>query len=140
MDSDSITNLPVKSLKAILFRNHVNASYIVEKPDLVEKVQSLIESEREYREREADARRREEEEITRQQQEALEEHEQKMRETREQNPTGSEQQDKESSTESAKPAPKAASKSLERNGLCVICQDEEANIAIVDCGYVFRCF
>jgi hypothetical protein len=24
--------------------------------------------------------------------------------------------------------------SLERNGLCVICQDEEANIAIVDCG------
>ncbi|KAG5341353.1 hypothetical protein C0989_011232 [Termitomyces sp. Mn162] len=26
---------------------------------------------------------------------------------------------------------------LERTGLCVICQDEEANIAIVDCGYVF---
>jgi hypothetical protein len=25
---------------------------------------------------------------------------------------------------------------LERNGLCVVCQDEEANIAIVDCGYV----
>ncbi|KAI1786707.1 hypothetical protein LXA43DRAFT_897417 [Ganoderma leucocontextum] len=27
---------------------------------------------------------------------------------------------------------------LERTGLCVICQDEEANIAIVDCGYVFE--
>ena len=27
---------------------------------------------------------------------------------------------------------------LERNdGLCSVCQDEEANIAIVDCGYVF---
>ena len=26
---------------------------------------------------------------------------------------------------------------LERNGLCVICQDEEANIAIVDCGWVY---
>ena len=26
---------------------------------------------------------------------------------------------------------------LERSGLCVICQDEEANIAIVDCGYVY---
>jgi hypothetical protein len=25
---------------------------------------------------------------------------------------------------------------LERNGLCVICQDEDANIAIIDCGYV----
>jgi hypothetical protein len=27
---------------------------------------------------------------------------------------------------------------LERTGLCVICQDEEANIAIVDCGYVLK--
>jgi hypothetical protein len=26
---------------------------------------------------------------------------------------------------------------LEQNGLCVVCQDEEANIAIVDCGYAF---
>jgi hypothetical protein len=26
---------------------------------------------------------------------------------------------------------------LERNGFCVVCQDEEANIAIVGCGYVF---
>jgi Zinc finger, C3HC4 type (RING finger) len=25
---------------------------------------------------------------------------------------------------------------IERSGLCVVCQDEEANIAIVDCGYV----
>jgi hypothetical protein len=32
--------------------------------------------------------------------------------------------------------PKVAVSSMERNGLCVICQDEEANIAIVDCGYV----
>ena len=30
--------------------------------------------------------------------------------------------------------------SLERNGLCVICQDEEANIAIVDCGLVMSEF
>lgn len=28
---------------------------------------------------------------------------------------------------------------LERNGLCVICQDEEANIAIVDCGHMAMC-
>ncbi len=32
--------------------------------------------------------------------------------------------------------PKVTVSSMERNGLCVICQDEEANIAIVDCGYV----
>ncbi|KAF8182024.1 hypothetical protein BJ912DRAFT_1124664 [Pholiota molesta] len=28
---------------------------------------------------------------------------------------------------------------LERNGLCVVCQDEEANIAIVDCGHMAMC-
>jgi len=38
-----------------------------------------------------------------------------------------------------RPAPGLTSRpgmaiNLERNGLCVICQDEEANIAIVDCG------
>lgn len=32
--------------------------------------------------------------------------------------------------------PKLNMSSVERNGLCIICQDEEANIAIVDCGYV----
>lgn len=29
---------------------------------------------------------------------------------------------------------KAMASHLERTGLCVICQDEEANIAVVDCG------
>ena len=28
---------------------------------------------------------------------------------------------------------------LERTGLCVVCQDEEANIAIVDCGHLAMC-
>lgn len=34
--------------------------------------------------------------------------------------------------------PKSNISAFERNGLCVICQDEEANIAIVDCGCVSR--
>ena len=34
------------------------------------------------------------------------------------------------------PAVKGTAMTLERTGLCVICQDDEANIAIVDCGYV----
>lgn len=33
----------------------------------------------------------------------------------------------------------AMAMNLERNGLCVICQDEEANIAIVDCGHMAMC-
>lgn len=28
---------------------------------------------------------------------------------------------------------------LERHGLCVVCQDEEANIAVVDCGHMAMC-
>jgi hypothetical protein len=34
------------------------------------------------------------------------------------------------------PLPKVAASSFERQGVCVICQDEDANIAIIDCGYV----
>ncbi|KAG1721123.1 uncharacterized protein EDB91DRAFT_1176681 [Suillus paluster] len=28
---------------------------------------------------------------------------------------------------------------MERSGLCMICQDQEANIAIVDCGHLAMC-
>ena len=42
-----------------------------------------------------------------------------------------------SSTSAASPpAPKVTGSSFERQGMCVICQDEDANIAIIDCGYV----
>lgn len=34
------------------------------------------------------------------------------------------------------PPPRMSMAAAERTGLCVICQDEEANIAIVDCGCV----
>lgn len=35
-----------------------------------------------------------------------------------------------------RPASNIYMSAMERNGLCVVCQDDEANIAIVDCGYV----
>lgn len=47
--------------------------------------------------------------------------------------------DKPSGSSTAPPPPpkaRATAADLERTGLCVICQDDEANIAIVDCGYV----
>ncbi|KAL7277344.1 hypothetical protein ACG7TL_009203 [Trametes sanguinea] len=37
------------------------------------------------------------------------------------------------------PKAQAMASRLERTGLCVICQDEEANIAIVDCGHLAMC-
>jgi hypothetical protein len=48
----------------------------------------------------------------------------------------------EPSKEEAKPLPpkaQAMAAHLERTGLCVICQDAEANMAIIDCGHLAMC-
>ena len=42
-------------------------------------------------------------------------------------------------TSTLPPSAQAMASRLERTGLCVICQDEEANIAIVDCGHLAMC-
>ncbi|KAI0947932.1 hypothetical protein AcW1_009566 [Taiwanofungus camphoratus] len=42
-------------------------------------------------------------------------------------------------TRGLSPKAEAMASRLERTGLCVICQDEEANIAIVDCGHLALC-
>lgn len=39
----------------------------------------------------------------------------------------------------APPKMHGSASTLERTGLCVVCQDEEANIAIVDCGHMAMC-
>ncbi|KIM86779.1 hypothetical protein PILCRDRAFT_816031 [Piloderma croceum F 1598] len=130
---EGIQALSIGTLKAILFQNHVNARLILEKSDLVEKVVTLVEDERRDRERKA----MEEEEEKR----AMEE-EQRMKEERQRQEE--EDKGKNGSTDSAKPTtlpPKAQAMAatLARTGLCVICQDEEANIAIVDCGHLAMC-
>lgn len=131
MREEGIKSLSVSALKAILFENHVNARLILEKSDLVAKVVTLVEDERIDRERKA----REEEE------EAVE----RQRVSTEENQMGSDVQDEEkepsanTDIDNSGPPPlppkaQAMAARLERTGLCVICQDEEANIAIVDCG------
>ncbi|KAI0688416.1 hypothetical protein BC835DRAFT_1549977 [Cytidiella melzeri] len=157
-----VQTLPISTLKAVLFRNHVNASMVVEKSELVSKVQALIDDER--AEREAHARREEEEE--REMQEALErsrreheQHEQAQAREREEQQVQAAEQDSPSDDASTQPPPSSPSPEpnaeaprgklsakaqtmashLERTGLCVICQDEEANIAIVDCGHLCMC-
>lgn len=59
MHEDAVQKLSISVLKAVLFRNHVNTGMIVEKAELVAKVQTLITDER--LEREATARRQREE-------------------------------------------------------------------------------
>ena len=128
MQPEGIRGLSVSTLKAILFQNHVNARLILEKSDLVDKVMTLVEDERRERERKA-----REEELEKQ---AMEEERRLREESRRQ---AEEEKSKGASSDSAKPPPlapkaQAMAATLERTGLCVICQDEEANIAIVDCG------
>lgn len=45
---------------------------------------------------------------------------------------------KPSTSPKSKPHSRPNSTSAERSGLCVICQDEEATIAVVDCGHVIN--
>lgn len=189
MTDNDIAKLTIGTLKNVLFQNHVNATLMLEKSELVGKVMRLVEAERtERREREEEEERerlREEEEAMerqrvmmaqhreRQEREAREREEREKREKEAQESTGgneppvvvegeqtvdeekppaTEDRPSEETTPTAAPstppkpkttAPPVPPKSpasmaahLERTGLCVICQDEEANIAIVDCGYV----
>lgn len=159
MAPEDFGSLPVSMLKAILFSNHVNARNLIEKSDLVERVKTLVDEERKDRQREAMFREREEAIAVEQQRQRLEELE-RERQFREHPPAPapvapevdpdvvmSEPTDDNEAPpplppkSEAAPVPKVSpaqmSSSLERTGLCVICQDEEANIAIVDCGYAF---
>ncbi|KAJ7686688.1 hypothetical protein B0H17DRAFT_1071559 [Mycena rosella] len=116
MSADSVSALSVHALKSILFTNHVNPGSILEKSDLVKKVADLVEEERRQRERQRQAELLEEQEKIEQQR----------------------------ASSSANPPPlppkaQAMASHLERTGLCVICQDEEASIAIVDCGHLAMC-
>ncbi|KAK0220477.1 hypothetical protein IW262DRAFT_1384822 [Armillaria fumosa] len=136
MTPASISALSIGSLKAILFSNHVNVGIILEKSDLVSKVTALVEDEKRDRERQRLAEEQEEQERIQRQREMMEE----LERTRQ----AEAQQKSETDDVPASPSPpatplKAPSIFTERGGLCVICQDEEANIAIVDCGHLAMC-
>ncbi|KIP04380.1 hypothetical protein PHLGIDRAFT_31371 [Phlebiopsis gigantea 11061_1 CR5-6] len=161
MPEDAVQKLSISTLKAVLFRNHVNTGMVVEKQELVAKVRTLIADER--LEREAAARRQEEEdrELTEALAQSRREHEEALAQQEVPSPdaTSGEGQGEDApapagpagSATPAQPAepkpaapkmtPKAQAMAahLERTGLCVICQDEEANIAIVDCGHLAMC-
>jgi hypothetical protein len=154
MTEDSMAALSISVLKTVLFNNHVNARLLLEKSELVGRVRTLVEDERRERAREAAAREHEEAEaIARQNtmREELRAREEGAR-TAASKAFGSSASpvdindgaaDGATSVSQLQSSPPlhgftaSASSSLERNGLCVICQDEEANIAIVDCGWVF---
>lgn len=138
MTDDEVSHLSIGALKAVLFQNHVNARLLLEKSDLVERVHALLGDERQERAREAAIHAREEEEMMARQRAMMEEQyhrEEQVRQDREQAHFGNDAQHSERQV--SPPPIMGTPADLERNGLCVVCQDEEANIAIVDCGYVF---
>lgn len=162
MTEDAIAQMSIGTLKSVLFQNHVNARLLLEKSDLVAKVRALVADERREREREAALRAREEQEIIERQHAMMEEHrmreeqlrlerEVREREELERARAGDSVQDdgeagvplerpgdspRGGDAKTSSPVGPSISSSLERSGLCIICQDEEANIAIVDCGCV----
>ncbi|KAF9467771.1 hypothetical protein BDZ94DRAFT_1376408 [Collybia nuda] len=151
MPDESIASLSIGSLKAILFTNHVNAGLILEKGELVTKVRGLVEDERHERDRQRALEEAEEADRIERQRVLLEQHRmaQQEREERaraEKSRSDSEDDmdadEKHSASPASPPTPpkaRATAADLERPGLCVICQDDEANIAIVDCGHLAMC-
>lgn len=172
MTAEQVSSLSVSALKAVMFANHVNTGVgVLEKSELVNKVQSLIDDERRDRARReaeeqcerqreearrtahAEELRREQEEMDRVLAESLREHNESQRNTPQEErredhseartatppPSSPEPAASPSPPPKMTPAAQSMATQLERTGLCVICQDDEANIAIVDCGHLCLC-
>ena len=138
--------MSIHNLKGILDANHVNTRLVLEKSELVDKVWNLVEVEKRDRERERLIHEREEQEAIRRQEEMLETIRRQQMERvsaashSSNGPNGANvekgrEKENEDKAKSASPKP-LGTFSMDRDGLCVVCQDEEANVAIVDCGYV----
>ncbi|KAG6837094.1 hypothetical protein H0H93_014986 [Arthromyces matolae] len=156
MPEEALKSLSIGALKSVLFTYHVNAGLILEKGDLVAKVKVLVEDERRERERQrlqAEAEEMEAAERTREAREQAERQQHGVAEMETPStaevgdiPQDSERDPSQATEPSAPPPPpktppkpRGTAMDLERTGLCVICQDDEANIAIVDCGHLAMC-
>ena len=131
-------HLSIATLKSILFENRVNTSLgVLEKQDLVSKVLSLVRDERRDRELKEREEREEAERMEWARRER--EKEEERRKVAERERKLMEEQCRESGgsiVDDPKPAssPSPSFSDRSHDGLCVICQDEHANMAIIDCG------
>ncbi|GJJ15034.1 hypothetical protein Clacol_009308 [Clathrus columnatus] len=141
-----IARLPISTLKAILFENRVNTTVgVLEKDDLVRKVVALVEDER----RDREIKRQEELEEARRAEQTHYEYEDHQQD----DPFVSTGQnaatdDQEPNQVEGEPTLSSGLSNMNLNsrshlhpdvsssheGLCVVCQDEHANMAIIDCG------
>lgn len=145
-EESEIAHLPISTLKAILYENRVNISVgVLEKEDLVRKVVALVTDER----RDREIRQQEElEEIIRMDQIHIEEAEEDQSYTsvaEEQETSHAEEElAQASSSDNVNSSKQHKSHMVDipssHEGLCVVCQDEHANMAIIDCGLVLNLF
>ena len=160
MNTESIGSLSISALKSILFTNHVTTGQILEKGDLVQKVLVLVENEKAERVRQRQMEEREEMERLQRAMETMHgteegtegwssrDRDQQANESEmhsdipvNNSDRGNEDHPHSSSTPAASPPQsKPPGPIFDRPGMCVICQDEDANIAIIDCGYVIYLF
>lgn len=126
-----IATLSIGTLKAILYENHVKVDFsqVLEKTELVKRVQMLVSEERKRLERQRAA------------EEAEEAEERGIASRASLDPdlrTNTNSPDSGVGTE-AIPVPTGPKASVERDGLCVVCQDQEAVFANIDCGHLCMC-
>lgn len=131
MSEETLAALGISTLKAVLADNHVNARMLLEKADLVAKVRTLVENERRDRARAEEAREIELHEERERQLRIQADIEERLRQARE-GPAAS------PGLDVAKPS-SGPVVPADRPGLCVVCQDEESCIAIIDCGHLCMC-
>ncbi|KAG2342267.1 hypothetical protein BDR05DRAFT_964229 [Suillus weaverae] len=160
MSTSSLSRLPIHTLKQILYEARVRLpTDLLEKGELVARVSAWLEEERTAAE-ERDIMEREEREQEERERRERQEQEQRQRVEAERSAMETELAESEDAQvhdsvenveihdesqqhpppPSSSPPPSLPRTALaERSGLCVICQDQEANIAIVDCGHLAMC-
>lgn len=123
-----LSTLSIGTLKAILYENHVRVDFkqVLEKEELVTRVFELVGAERRRLERQ---RLAEERELAEEQRGA----EATVVSEDPEDTLGTSPQ-----TATDRPAPSGPAPDIDR-GLCVVCQDEEATLAVVDCGHLAMC-
>ncbi|KIR53317.1 hypothetical protein I315_04355 [Cryptococcus gattii Ru294] len=132
-----LTSLSIGTLKAILYENHVRVDFkqVLEKKELIARVKELVDDERKRLERQRIA-----------EQEGLEQPPPLSPapsvnpDEASENTAGPEDTNggSDDSPKAVKKVPTGPMPEIER-GLCVVCQDEEATLAAVDCGHLCMC-
>ncbi|WVQ71419.1 hypothetical protein IAR50_000956 [Cryptococcus sp. DSM 104548] len=137
-----LASLGIGTLKAILYENHVRVDFkqVLEKKELIARVKELIDDERKRLERQR---------IAEQQEAALLAQPTLPTQSpstpvpngtteRPEVPSGEALEKEKIEAGEAKAVPTGPMPEVER-GLCVVCQDEEATLAVVDCGHLCMC-